>query len=171
MAIVGARRRIATFLGTVFFLAYLSLYVLASLLTDRLLGFPKPLPAPANIIASMPFLALGLFVNLWAIAEFVKAKGTPVRFNPPPRLVTTGPYAYVRNPQSLSWPMIFIGLGALLQSISLVFVFTPLLVVVDLLAVSRMEERRLEERFGEAFTEYKRNVPAYIPRLKGGTRE
>jgi protein-S-isoprenylcysteine O-methyltransferase Ste14 len=171
MGIMSPRRRILTFLGTVFFFTYLSLYIVASLLTDRFLGFPKLLPTPANIIVSLPFLTVGLFINLWAIVEFVKAKGTPVRFNPPPNLVTTGPYAHVRNPQSVSWPIIFIGLGALFRSISLVFIFTPLLFLVDILAISKMEERRLEKRFGEEFTEYKRKVPKYIPRLKERTKE
>jgi protein-S-isoprenylcysteine O-methyltransferase Ste14 len=39
-----------------------------------------------------------LFLIGWSVLNFLRAKGTPVPFNPPPQLVTTGPYAYTRNP-------------------------------------------------------------------------
>ena len=163
---MGLRSKLLTFLGTVFFFGYLSLYIISSFVADKFLRFPKILPTPLNIIVSVPFLAIGLFINLWAILEFAKVKGTPVRFNPPPKLVTTGPYTYVRNPQSITWFIIFIGLGILFQSISLVFIFTPLLILVDVLIIGKMEEQKLEKRFGEKFIEYKKRVPKYIPRLK-----
>ena len=155
-----------TFIGGVFFFIYLSLFIVASLLVDNFLEFPKLLPAPSNIILSVPILAMGLILNLWATLHFIRAKGTPVRFNPPPKLVTTGPYAYVRHPQATSWFILFWGLGFLFQSFSLVFIFTPLFVLISVLDVKMIEESELEKRFGKEYVEYKKRVPTFIPRLK-----
>jgi protein-S-isoprenylcysteine O-methyltransferase Ste14 len=163
--------KIRTLLGTVFFFIYLSLFIVASLLVDNFLEFPKLLPTPLNIVLSMPFLATGLILNLWATLHFIKARGTPVRFNPPPKLVTTGPYAYVRHPQATSWFILFWGLGFLFSSTSLVFIFTPLFVLISVLDVKMIEESELEKRFGNEYVKYKKRAPMFIPRLKVRTEK
>ena len=88
--------------------------------------FPKLISYPTNIIIALFGLVKGLLLILWSILHFIKVKGTPVPFNPPPKLVTTGPYSYIRNPM-LSGVFIFmLGFGFLFSSISLTFIFTPL---------------------------------------------
>ncbi len=164
-------RTLLTPVGTVIFFTYLALFVVASLLIDRFLGFPKLLPTPLNIIVSVPILALGLFINLWSTLHFIKVGGTPVPFNPPAKLVTTGPYAYVRNPQGTSWFILFLGLGVLLQSISLVSIFTPLFILLSVFKLKMYEEPELEKRFGKEYVEYKERVPMYIPWLKVRTKK
>jgi len=168
----GATRRskVLILLGTVFFFIYLSLFIIASLLVDSFLELPKFLSTPLNIFLSVPIVAIGLILNLWATLHFVRAKGTPVRFNPPPKLVTTGPYAYIRHPQATGWFVLFWGLGFLFQSISLVFIFTPLFVLITVLDTRMIEEPELEKRFGEEYVEYKKKVPMFIPRLKVKTQ-
>lgn len=164
----GATRssKIGTLIGAVFFFIYLSLFVIASILADNFLGFPELLPALLSMILSVPLIVIGLTLNLWATVHFFKAKGTPVRFNPPPKLVTAGPYAYVRHPQAFSWFIIFFGLGLLFQSVSLVFIFTPLFVLISVLDARTIEEPELEKRFGKEWVEYKKNVPMFIPSLR-----
>lgn len=158
--------KIRTFLGGVFFFTYLALFIIVSLLIDKFLGFQKLLPTPLNIILSMPILAIGVIINLWATLHFIKGKGTPSPFNPPPKLVTTGPYTYVRHPQGTSWFIIFIGLGFLFQSISLVFIFTPFFFLLSVLRIKKIEEPTLEKRFGKDYIGYKKRVPMFIPWLK-----
>jgi len=102
----------------------------------------------------------------WSILHFIKAKGTPVPFNPPPKLVSSGPYAYVRNPM-LSGVFIFMfGLGALFRSISIVFIFTPLFVLLNYLELKAIEEPELENRLGEDYFKYKKRVPMFFPKFK-----
>lgn len=165
-----SRSNIQAIIGSVFFFLYLALFIVASLLVDYYLGFPKLLTTPLNIMVSVPILALGLSLMIWSILQFVKVKGTPVPFKPPPKLITTGPYAYVRHPQSTSWFIIFIGLGFLFQSISLVFIFTPLFILISEFRLKKIEEPELEKRFGKEYIEYKKRVPMYIPRLRMRTR-
>ena len=159
-------RTLLTPAGALFFFTLVALFIVVSLQVDKLLGLPKLLPTSVNIISSVPILAIGLFLVLWSVLHFIKVKGTPVPFNPPPKLVTTGPYAYVRNPMLTGVFILFFGLGVLFRSISLVFIFTPLFVLLNVLELRAVEEPELEKRLGEEYLEYKKRVPMFIPWLK-----
>lgn len=87
-------------------------------------------------------------------------------FNPPRELVTTGLYAYIRNPMVSGWLCGMFGLGVLLGSISLTFIFTPLFLMLNVLYLKAIEEREMEKKFGEEYLRYKERVPMFIPRLR-----
>ncbi len=162
---------ILSIVGTLLFFAYIVLYVIFSIWIGVFLGLPKfPVP-PWNTLLSMPFLTVGFFLQFWSILEFIKARGTPARFNPPMKLVTTGPYAYIRNPQSTGWFTIFIGIGILFQSVSLIFIFTPLFMLISVIQLKKIEEPVLRKRFGKEYIEYKKREPLYIPRLKSKVKK
>ncbi len=132
---------------------------------DKFVGFPKFLVMPLNMIVSAPILLVGLFLILWSVQQFLKAKGTPVPFNPPPKLVTSGPYAYIRNPMLTGLFILLFGLGLLFASLSLIFIFTPLFILLNILELKTVEEPELEKRFGKEYLQYKKRVPMFIPRL------
>jgi len=159
-------RTVLTPVGASFFFLLITLFILVSLKVDRFFYLPKLLPSPSNIIVSAPFLTIGVSLMLWSILHFVGAKGTPVPFNPPPTLVTTGPYAHMRNPMLTGVFVLLFGLGILLRSISLPFIFTPLFIVLNVLELRAIEEPELEIRLGKEYLEYKKRVPMFIPRLK-----
>ena len=102
---------------------------------------------------------------LWSILHFIKVKGTPVPFNPPPKLVNTGPYFYVRNPMLSGVFILLFGIGILFRSISLVFIFTPIFILLNFLELKAIEEPELEKRFGKKYLKYKKRVSMFIPKL------
>jgi protein-S-isoprenylcysteine O-methyltransferase Ste14 len=163
-------RNLLTPAGAVFFFGLITLFIFAALQVDKFLNFPKLLPTALNIIVSTPILAIGLFLMIWSVLNFVRVKGTPVPFNPPPKLVTTGPYAHVRNPMLTGVFVLLFGLGVLLRSISLVSIFTPLFILFNVWELKAVEERELEKRLGKDYVEYKKRVPMFIPQLKVRTR-
>lgn len=167
-AATGSRkvRTLLTPVGLVFFFTLVVLFIAASFWMDKSLGFPELLPASWSTTVSVPIIIIGVFLILWSGLHFVKVKGTPVPFNPPPKLVTTGPYAYVRNPMVTGVFVLLLGLGILFNSVSLAFVFTPLFILLNVLELKAVEERELEKRFGKEYTEYKKRVPMFIPWLK-----
>ena len=57
-----------------------------------------------------------------------------------------------------------VALGMLLRSVSLVFIFTPLFIVINVLKLKAIEEPELERRLGKHYVEYKGNVPMFIPK-------
>jgi protein-S-isoprenylcysteine O-methyltransferase Ste14 len=89
--------------------------------------------------------------------------GTPWPFRPPPRLVTTGPYARTRNPQATGMLAVTIGVAVALDSNQIWFL--PLLAAAYLfIAVLPAERRHLEELHGAAYVEYRTAVPGWWPR-------
>jgi protein-S-isoprenylcysteine O-methyltransferase Ste14 len=171
-AATGSRktRNLLTPAGAVFFFGLVTLFIFAALRVDRLLELPKLLPTSSNIIVSVPILAIGLFLMIWSVLNFVRVKGTPVPFNPPPKLVTAGPYAHVRNPMLTGVFVLLFGFGVLLGSISLVSIFTPLFILFNVWELKAVEEKELEKRLGEEYIEYRKRVPMFIPRLNMRTR-
>lgn len=90
-------------------------------------------------------------------------RGPHVEFDPPKVFVANGPYRWVRNPVVITLILTVLGEAIVLAS--------PGILVLVLLGmgfaqyqVTRIEEPRLRERFGESYEEYCRRVPRWIPR-------
>ncbi|OGN96579.1 MAG: hypothetical protein A2Z77_01030 [Chloroflexi bacterium RBG_13_51_36] len=85
-AATGSRkiRNLLTPAGAVFLFGLIAPFILAALQVDKCLDFHELLPASLNIIVSVPVLAIGLFLMTWSVLIFIRVKGTPVPFNPPP---------------------------------------------------------------------------------------
>jgi protein-S-isoprenylcysteine O-methyltransferase Ste14 len=141
--------------------------VFGSLYMDGAFGFPMLLSGPSGILIGIILIAVGLIIWAWCVVWFTKAKGTPVPFNPPRELVTAGPYAWSRNPMLTGVFIFMFGVGFLLHSVSMVFVWTPVFVVFNVLELKLVEEPELERRFGESYIAYKRRVPMFVPRVLG----
>jgi protein-S-isoprenylcysteine O-methyltransferase Ste14 len=133
---------------------------------DKVLGFPKLFSPFLSLIIALPFLGAGFLLWLWSLLHFIRVKGTPVPFNPPPKLVATGPYAYARNPMLSGIFITLFGLGILLRSISVAFILTPLFVLLNAWELKAIEEPELERRLGKEYIEYRKKVPMFIPRWK-----
>ena len=163
-------RNLFTPIGATVFAFITFLFIAVALQMDKLFNFPGLLPTPVNVIVALPVLLFGFFMMGWSFLNFLKVKGTPVPFNPPPRLVTSGPYAYVRNPMLTGLFMLLFGLGALLQSISLVVLFTPAFIAFNVWELKAIEEPELEKRLGEKYIRYKNMTPMFFPdfRKKSG---
>jgi len=167
----GPGRRMLTLIAPLFFLSFIIFIIFVALQLDQLHGLPDMFASPLNIIIAVPFLALGSFLSMWSLLHFFQAKGTPVPFDPPPRLVDTGPYAYVRNPMVSGVLITLFGVGVLLKSISLTFIFTPALFAFVYIELKAIEEPELEMRLGEAYQEYKKKVPMFFPRLSNKSKD
>lgn len=158
-------RTLLTPLGIIFFGTFIFLFVLGALYLDNLLNLPKLNLNTWNIIIATIFLIFGTIYILWSNIYFLKVKGTPVPFNPPPKLVITGPYAYTRNPMLTGVFSVLFGIGFWMGSFSLVLIFTPLFILVNTLELKKIEEPELEKRLGEDYIDYKKRTPMFIPGL------
>ncbi|RLC76029.1 MAG: hypothetical protein DRI61_14025 [Chloroflexi bacterium] len=164
----GGRRRkvLLTSIGAPFWFALLTSVILLSLWVDRELGLPRFRASWWSVALGTVLLLGGAYLALWSIWRFHRAKGTPVPFNPPPQLVTDGLYAHIRNPMFLGNYLLLLGLGIILCSLSLIFIFTPLFIGISVFYLKAIEEKELEKKFGEEYRAYKERVPMFIPRLR-----
>jgi len=156
---------IMTPVGIIFWFGLSVVFVLASLWLDKLVPVHRFFPPPTNLFLSVPLLVIGPSLSLWTVYNFFRARGSPVPLNPPKKLVTTGLYSYIRNPMLLGWIIMLFGLGILLDSISLILIFTPLFILLNILYLKSIEEKEMEKKFGQAYLGYKESVPMFIPRF------
>src|SRR5680860_803716 len=84
-------------------------------------------------------------------------------------LATTGPYAHVRHPQYVGFVLIMFGF--LLQWPTLLTLAMFPVLVWMYVYLARQEEREARAQFGEAYVEYARRVPAFVPCMVGGPGE
>ena len=156
-------RTLLTPIGVAVFGAFTALFVFAAILADRLLHLPHFLPESVRLSISIPVMALGVAVTAWSAFHFLTAKGTPVPFNPPPKVVKTGPYQYARNPMLTGVFLFLFGVGFGVNSVSLVFFFAPLFVLINVWELKQIEEPELTKRLGDDYIEYRRQTPMFIP--------
>lgn len=112
-------------------------------------------PAPETLAAGAVFALLGAAVRAWASGTIQKNVV----------LTTTGPYAYTRNPLYVGTFLVGLGVTAAAGSVVLVALFLTFFTMVYVQTM-RVEERKLEALFGEAYREYAAAVPLFFPRLR-----
>ncbi|AEV87945.1 hypothetical protein ACWT_6934 [Actinoplanes sp. SE50] len=99
-----------------------------------------------------------------AVREFaVRGGGTPFPWDPPVRLVTTGPYAYVANPMQLSMVAELALLAGATHSLAL-GAATLGAVAFSTAVAAPHEHGDLGERHGEGWRAYRREVVDWRPR-------
>lgn len=76
-------------------------------------------------------------------------------------LATTGVFGYVRHPMYLGTHLVYLGLAIVTFSLASIVMWVITLAFYNTLA--NYEERKLEERFGEQFLDYKKTVRKWIP--------
>lgn len=111
---------------------------------------------------------LGLFLTsvgyslfLWSVivrGRYAVSWGMPENH----RLVTWGPYRYVRHPSYLGYFLMFFGLFFLWPNL---FTLVPLAAILGYFRLTFEEERLLVQRFGNEYVEYQRKAGRFIPRF------
>jgi protein-S-isoprenylcysteine O-methyltransferase Ste14 len=113
-------------------------------------------------------IAGGLALMVWTIVLFDRiGKGTlgvgPV-LGEPVHLVVRGPYRHVRNPMISGVLCVLLGEAAVTASGWLLAWFAIFFAVLGTV-IRFWEEPHLVQRYGAEYVEYRRNVPAWIPRM------
>jgi protein-S-isoprenylcysteine O-methyltransferase Ste14 len=113
----------------------------------------------------LPWLFFALFgtINLYTGYTMSNwGKGTPLPLETARVLVVRGPYRYVRNPMAITGLSLGVMVGWWLGSwLTLITVFIGGLVWHCF--VRPIEEKDLEERFGEEYIRYKQHIRNWIP--------
>lgn len=107
-------------------------------------------------IISYVFILGGLYLLSSAWSILYKAQKSH-------ELATTGPYAYVRHPQYNGFILVMIGFLIQWPTILTLIMFPILVWMYKRLAKS--EEKEVLAEFGEEYSRYMAEVPAFIPRF------
>lgn len=118
------------------------------------------------ISLAVQLLFVPAIIGLTAVQEFVsRGLGTPVPFDPPRRIVTTGIYAYVANPMQLSAVLFLLSVALLIGNVYVALVGV-MAHVYSIGLAGWDEDRDLRERFGEAWSLYRAHTRRWIPRWR-----
>lgn len=117
------------------------------------------------IIGTLLSLA-GIALVGWSISiQYTLGKGTPFPKVATQQLITSGPYAFTRNPMTLGALLLYlgiaIGMGSIPVMLLILVIFTALLTFIY-----KHETRELTERFGEEYLAYRKRTPFFIPKSR-----
>jgi protein-S-isoprenylcysteine O-methyltransferase Ste14 len=127
--------------------------------------FPLTIPM-WQLSLYIQILMVPAVIGLSAVQEFATSgHGTPVPFDPPTRLVTTGIYAFLANPMQLAAVVLLLGIGFMIDNLwvaaagVMAHLYSAGLAGWD-------EDEDLRTRFGDDWIAYRRSVPRWFPRLR-----
>jgi protein-S-isoprenylcysteine O-methyltransferase Ste14 len=141
------------------FIAFGLVFLPSWLLRDSGLTVPA-VTGPAQAAGGALIVAGGCLVG-WSILTFVLAgKGTPAPFDPPRRLVVSGPFRYLRNP-------IYVGAVAAMAGAAIYFgswglaAYAAAIALIFHVLVRTYEEPVLRRTFGDEYDGYCAQVPRW----------
>jgi protein-S-isoprenylcysteine O-methyltransferase Ste14 len=98
------------------------------------------------------------------IAVFAtRGQGTPAPFDPPQVFVASGPYRYVRNPMYVGATCALLGGALIVRSVSILLLALLFWAIAHAFVLT-YEEPALEQRFGESYRQYRKNVRRWLPK-------
>jgi protein-S-isoprenylcysteine O-methyltransferase Ste14 len=131
-------------------------------------AWPATLPLPL-----LPRRALGAVLALGGLGVWIacldhfsrRGRGTPFPLDAPRQLVSSGPFAVVRNPIIVGELAVVWGVASW-TAISGILAYALLVTTAAHAVVTRIEEPELRERFGAEYDAYCRRVPRWFPRWR-----
>lgn len=135
--------------------------VVVAVLATRL-WTPPPL-FPGAFAAGGVLVAIALGLDLWAMLEMRRRRANILPHRAATALVTTGPFAWSRNPIYLANGLLLLGLGGLFDNAWFLMAAPVAAFATDRLAIRR-EERHLAALFGAAWSDYASRVHRWLGR-------
>jgi protein-S-isoprenylcysteine O-methyltransferase Ste14 len=129
------------------------------------IGWTRHPQNPGLTIISIVICLLGVTLLVWTNRLFIgKGRGTLAPWDPPRKFIAEGPYRHVRNPMIIGVWLVLAAEAIFFQSAGITF-WALFFMLANVIYYPLKEEKDLIKRFGDDYWEYRRNVPAWIPRL------
>jgi protein-S-isoprenylcysteine O-methyltransferase Ste14 len=118
---------------------------------------------PARGALTSVLAALGLLLGALAILQFRRARTTvnPMRPHESAALVTSGIYRYSRNPMYVADVLLLAAWAMWLANVGAVVPIALFVAYMNRFQIAA-EERALQERYGAAYADYRRNVRRWL---------
>jgi protein-S-isoprenylcysteine O-methyltransferase Ste14 len=123
-------------------------------------------PPDSFKVAGAILYTLGISLQLYTTSLFWKyANGTLAPWQPTQKLVIRGPYRYCRNPMITGVVAMLLGEALFFNALG-ILIWACFFFVMNTAYFIFKEEPALVARFGDSYTEYKKHVPRWIPKLR-----
>lgn len=109
-------------------------------------------------------LNVGGILALWCTLEMYKSKkASPSPFSLPKKVVTTGPFMYVRHP--MMWALHLVILGQIFVNNSpFIIIWFIIWIRFSIIYVDKYEEPYLKSIFGDEYVKYCKITPRWFPK-------
>lgn len=152
--------------GIVFVILIPTLIIKGSQALEGWLGVSKLDAGIVNYCIGGGVVVTGWLLAIWSIvAQLIHGSGTPLPMMATQKLLTSGPFAYCRNPMSLGTILAYFGIAIWIGSFfaaGIVAVLSALLIIY----LITIEDKELEMLFGQAYINYKRTTPFLLPNFR-----
>lgn len=117
-----------------------------------------------TIFVGLFLLVLGTNILLFSVLEFLKNSESPLPFDKPKKLVTTGIFQATRNPMFLASSFIWLGEALVFGSL-LLYLYALLFTLFNHYILVAKDEPMLKKKFGRKYISYQKEVPRYVPTM------
>lgn len=107
-------------------------------------------------ILGWPLLSVGIGLCIWSVFE-----AKEMNIANPYALLKSGPYGFSRNPMYVGWALVYLGITCIANSVWILAAVPVVSIYIHLVEI-RNEERLLDERFGDEYKEYRKQVRRYL---------
>lgn len=123
-----------------------------------------PISLPSSLILKfigVKLIILGFCIIIIAATSFKRVETSIEPWKPTTAIISTGIFAYSRNPIYVAFCLITIGIGVVLNNVWMVLCTAPSALLVYYVAIKK-EEAYLEQKFGEEYVQYKNKVRRWL---------
>jgi protein-S-isoprenylcysteine O-methyltransferase Ste14 len=161
-------KTVSLFIGAIFFLIILPcVFMVFGCCVKKYVAVN--LNGMIEFILSIAGIISGLYFLIWStITQWNNGNGTPAPNAPTQHLIVTGPYKYCRNPIEFGAILYYFGLGTIFGGIIVGITSCVLGFTAGSIYHKFIEEKELEERFGEEYRKYKEKTPFIFPKIYTG---
>ena len=118
-------------------------------------------PWPVALVLAGITGVASMCLALWGALQLKRAKTAIDPYGSSSAIVTSGPYAFSRNPLYVAIGLLFAAIGLGFNSAAMLAMILPWFVVMHFGVVLR-EERYLAAKFGATYTAYQRQVRRWL---------
>ena len=108
-----------------------------------------------------PLVLASALLAVWALRTMASAGENPNVHKPTGAIISTGPYAFTRNPMYLSLALLCAGIALIVNTVW-PFIFLPAALFTIHYGVIRREEMYLEDKFGPEYQQYRARVRRWV---------
>ncbi len=107
-----------------------------------------------------PLAGAGGLLMLWGVKTMRRAGEDPASDKPTAAIISTGPFAFSRNPLYVALNLAYLGITLIVNTVWPLPLVAPAIAFVHCVVIPR-EERYLEASFGDEYRAYQRRVPRW----------
>ena len=116
----------------------------------------------ALAVAALAFMLLGVALRIWAAVTLGAFYTTTLMIADGQKVITSGPYAWVRNPGYLGEILLWSAFGVLSDSLIVAILLPVMFVTVYLYRISA-EEAMLAKELGDDYLHYQKRTRKLVP--------